>query len=47
MLICDVSAIDKLIDFYYENLYVIYDGKRFLLQNLRDFFVDTETTQQH
>lgn len=40
MLVCDVSAIDKLIDLYYENLSVIYNGKRFLLYDLRDEFVD-------
>jgi hypothetical protein len=40
MLVCDVSAIDKLIDLYYENLSVIYDGKKFLLYDLRDEFVD-------
>ena len=40
MIVCDVSAIDKLIDLYYENLSVIYDGKKFLLYDLRDEFVD-------
>jgi hypothetical protein len=40
MLVCDVSAIDKLIDLYFENLSVIYNGKKFLLYDLRDEFVD-------
>jgi hypothetical protein len=40
MLVCDVSAIDKLIDLYFENLSVIYNGKEFLLYDLRDDFVD-------
>jgi hypothetical protein len=40
MLVCDVSAIDKLIDLYFENLSVIYNGKKFLLYDLRDDFVD-------
>ena len=40
MLVCDVSAIDKLIDFYFDNLSVIYNDKKFLLYDLRDHFVD-------
>lgn len=40
MLVCDVSAIDKLIDMYGENLSVHYNGKKFLLYDLRDDFVD-------
>ena len=40
MLVCDVSAIDKLIDLYYENLSVIHNHKKFLLYDLRDHFVD-------
>jgi hypothetical protein len=40
MLVCDVSAIDKLIDLYFENLSVIYNGNEFLLYDLRDDFVD-------
>jgi hypothetical protein len=40
MLVCDVSAIDRLIDMYGENLSVIYKDKRFNLYNLRDEFVD-------
>jgi hypothetical protein len=40
MLVCDVSAIDKLIDLYFENLSVIYNDKKFLLYDLRDDFVD-------
>ena len=40
MLVCDVSAIDRLIDLYFENLSVIYNDKKFLLYDLRDDFVD-------
>lgn len=40
MIVCDVSAIDKLIDLYHENLSVIFDDKKFLLYDLRDEFVD-------
>jgi hypothetical protein len=40
MLVCDVSAIDKLMDMYGENYSVIYNGKKFLLYDLRDEFVD-------
>ncbi len=40
MLVCDVSAIDKLIDMYGENLSVIYNDNKFLLYDLRDYFVD-------
>ena len=40
MLVCDVSAIDRLIDMYGENLSVIYKDKSFNLYNLRDEFVD-------
>jgi hypothetical protein len=40
MLVCDVSAIDKLIDLYYDNLSVIHNNKKFLLYDLRDHFVD-------
>jgi len=40
MLVCDVSAIDRLIDMYGENLSVFYKEKRFLLYDLRDEFVD-------
>ena len=40
MLVCDVSAIDKLIDMYGENLSVQYNGEKFLLYDLRDEFVD-------
>jgi hypothetical protein len=40
MLVCDVSAIDKLIDMYGENLSVHYNGDKFLLYDLRDEFVD-------
>ena len=40
MIVCDVSAIDKLIDMYGENLSVHYNGDKFLLYDLRDEFVD-------
>lgn len=40
MLVCDVSAIDKLIDMYGENLSVHYSDKKYLLYDLRDEFVD-------
>jgi hypothetical protein len=40
MLVCDVSAIDRLIDMYGENLSVFYKNERFDLYDLRDEFVD-------
>ena len=40
MIVCDVSAIDRLIDFYSESLSVFYNDKRFVLYDLRDDFVD-------
>ena len=40
MLVCDVSAVDRLIDMYGENLSVYYKNKRFTLYDLRDEFVD-------
>ena len=40
MIVCDVSAIDRLIDMYGDFLSVIYKDKRFNLYNLRDEFVD-------
>ena len=40
MLVCDVSAIDRLIDMYGENLSVFYKEERFDLYDLRDEFVD-------
>lgn len=40
MIVCDVSAIDKLIDMYGDNLSVHYNGEKFILYNLRDEFVD-------
>jgi len=40
MIVCDVSAIDKLIDMYGDNLSVHYNGEKFLLYDLRDEFVD-------
>ena len=40
MIVCDVSAIDRLIDMYGDFLSVIYKDKRYNLYNLRDEFVD-------
>ena len=40
MLVCDVSALDRLIDMYGENLLVLYKQNRFRLYDLRDHFVD-------
>ena len=40
MLVCDVSAIDRLIDMYGDNLSVFYKDERFDLYDLRDEFVD-------
>ena len=40
MLVCDVSAVDRLIDMYGENLSVIYKDQKFSLYNLRYEFVD-------
>lgn len=40
MLVCDVSAIDRLIDMYGENLSVYYKDKQFDLYDLREMFVD-------
>ncbi len=40
MIVCDVSAIDKLIDIYGDNLSVHYNGEKLLLYDLRDEFVD-------
>ena len=40
MLVCDVSAIDRLLDFYWENLSVFYKGEEFNLYDLRDEFVE-------
>ena len=40
MLVCDVSAIDRLIDMYGENLSVFYKGERFELYDLREHLVD-------
>ena len=39
MLVCDVSAIDRLIDMYGENLSVFYKDERFDLYALRAYFV--------
>jgi hypothetical protein len=43
MLVCDVSAIDRLIDMYGENLSVFYNDKQYNLYNLREKFVDENT----
>ena len=40
MLVCDVSAIDRLIDMYGENLSVFYKDKQYDLYDLREMFVD-------
>jgi hypothetical protein len=40
MLVCDVSAIDRLIDMYGENFSVLYKSNSFVLSDLRDEFVD-------
>lgn len=40
MLVCDVSAIDRLIDMYGENLSVFYKQNKYKLYDLRDEFVD-------
>ncbi len=40
MLVCDVSAIDRLIDMYGENLSVFYNNNEYRLYDLRDQFVD-------
>lgn len=40
MLICDVSAVDRLIDMYGENILVEYNFKTLELYDLRDDFVD-------
>ena len=40
MLVCDVSAIDRLIDMYGENLSVFYKDQQYDLYDLREMFVD-------
>ena len=40
MLVCDVSAIDRLIDMYGDFLSVSYKNNIYNLYDLRDFFVD-------
>jgi hypothetical protein len=40
MLVCDVSAIDRLIDMYGENLSVFYKEQQYDLYDLREMFVD-------
>ena len=40
MLVCDVSAIDRLIDMYGENLSVFYKDQKYSLYDLRYEFVD-------
>lgn len=42
MTICDVSAIDRLIDFYGEYLLVQYDNDTYELSDLRDFLEDSK-----
>lgn len=38
--ITDVSAVDRLIDFYGDNCQVIYKNQEFYLDEFRDFCVD-------
>jgi len=40
MTLCDVSAIDRLLDFYGEYLKVKYEGEIYELADLRDFLED-------
>lgn len=40
MLVCDVSAIDRLIDTYGDNLSVSYKDEKYNIYNLREHFVD-------
>lgn len=40
MLVCDVSAIDRLLDMYGENLVVYYKKEKYRLYLLREHFVD-------
>ena len=40
MLVCDVSAIDRLIDMYGDNLSVSYKDEKYNIYNLREHFVD-------
>lgn len=40
MYLCDLSAIDKLIDFHNENTLILYNGKKFSLYELKDYLID-------
>lgn len=40
MLVCDVSAIDRLIDMFGENHFVIFNDQNYSLYDLRYEFVD-------
>jgi hypothetical protein len=40
MTICDVSAVDQLIDAFGYNQKVIYDDNEYALSELRDFLID-------
>jgi len=40
MIVCDVSAIDRLIDMYGETLSVFYKGDKYELYDLRETFID-------
>jgi hypothetical protein len=44
MTICDVSAVDRLLDFYGEYLKVNYEGETYELADLRDFLEDRKIT---
>ena len=41
MIVCDVSAIDRLIDMYGETLSVFYKGDKYELYDLRETFIDS------
>jgi len=40
MMICDVSAVDQLIDAFGYNQKVIYDNNEYILSELREFLID-------
>ena len=42
MTLCDVSAIDRLLDFYGEYLLVKYNNEQYELSDLRDFLEDSK-----
>lgn len=44
MLVCDVSAVDRLLDFYGEYLIVKYKSELYELGDLREHLVDTGTS---